>query len=525
MTMPDETLFEGSGRIGIRLDPADYSVAPGGRATIPVFLLNRGDAAGAFELSVTGIPTNWLWVASPVISLAPGEQREVQITVQPPRPPQGRVGRFPLTVRVASQEDPAEAAESEAHLTVAALEVPGRIGVLMAATEFAVEPGGSVTVPLVVLNRGMDADAFRLGVAGIPMEWVSTEQAEIRLRPGEQREVALTVQLPRTSQSRAGRHVFQVQVGSEAVPGQAAEAECTLTVGVFSEFKAALQPERVDAGASAWVRVENRGNVQGAYTVSWESPNDALTFQPAVAPGEAVPVQELRVPAGETRVVEFTSLPRRRPLFGGEVTYPFMAQVGSAERETRRMSGEVVGRGLLPTWVVPAFVVLALAFACVLILPQILPDRAEVAPTEVPTQVPPTEVPPEVPTEVPPTEVPTEEPTEVPPEEPTEVPPTEVPPEEPTEVPPTEVPPEEPTEPPPEEQPPEQLPEPPPEEQPPEQPEQLPEEPPQEPGGGEGAGGAPALCTSLAPSLALSIVALPMLGKRRKNRRSGQTQA
>jgi Tol biopolymer transport system component len=470
--MVEESLFEEAGRIGVRMESAEHSVAPGGQVVVPVVLTNQGDVADDFDLFVRGIPANWLWVASPVVHLAPSEEREVNLVVQPPRYPQGRAGSYPFTVRVSSQEDPQEAVEVEARLTVAALEVPGRIGVLMAATEFSVAPGGSVTVPIVVANQGLEPDAFELSATGIPAGWVTMAEPAVRLRPGEQQEVGLTIQPPRAGQSRAGRHLFQVHVKSLAVPGQAAEAECTLTVGVFSEFDAALQPEQVEAGETAWVRVENRGNAQATYTVTWESPNDALTFEPAgegravpdeagaPSPRPAVPVRKLRVPAGEMSTLEFTAAPRVRPLVARETAHPYTVRVESAERETRNLSGQVVGQGLIPMWLAVAAVALGfvLVFACMFIVfadriqsqnaaatqtvvayeTAMAEYRAAVAtpvPTEAPTEVPPAEAPtdvPPAPTEVPPTPVPSEVP---PTPVPTEVPPTPVPPTPPPDLP------------------------------------------------------------------------------------------
>ena len=80
--------------------------------------------------------------------------------VQPPAPPHGQAGRHTLVIRVASQQAPGEAVEKTCTLTVAALEVPGRIGVLLAATEFSVVPGSSTTIPLVLLNQGLEANTL-----------------------------------------------------------------------------------------------------------------------------------------------------------------------------------------------------------------------------------------------------------------------------------------------------------------------------------------------------------------------------
>ena len=320
----------------------------------------------------------------------------------------------------------------------------GRVGIQVETTSFAVTPGGSVSIPIVLSNHGLEGDVFTLAVDGIPSSWVYTSSASTLLTPGQSQEVLLTIQPPHSLQAGAGRHPFRIQVTSQLAPGQLFEVECILTIAAFEEFSSELRPQRVEAGEPARVTVENRGNFQQAYTLTCQSPNDALAFEPG-------PSQELRVPAGELAMAEFSAKPRSQPIFGGEVSFPFTARVQSADMAVQNHSGEVVSRALIPSWLIPVVLVVILAIACaaaVLLLGLGSQDGAPPAPAATstlaqgepaPTEAPPTEAPPEQPTEPPPPEQPTEppppeQPTEPPPEQPTEPPP----PEQPTEPPPAE---------------------------------------------------------------------------------------
>jgi hypothetical protein len=396
-------------------------------------LLNRGLVPDRFQISVAGIPTPWVSIPSPSVSLSAGEQREVPLTIQPPDVPYGVVGRHSVAVQVASQANPALVSETAFDLTVAAFQVEGRLGVLLGGTEFSVLPGESVTISLALVNRGLDADSFRLAVDGIPSTWVSTDSAVTQLLPGKQRQVSLTIRPPRSTQSRAGRHPFKIRVSSEAAPDQVAEVECMLSMAAFGQFRSELRPQQVEAGEPARVTVDNQGNIQQVFRVTWQSPQDELLFEPG-------PSQELRVPPGEVGLLEFRASPRQRPLLGGEKAYPFTTRVESAEKETQNLSGDLISRGLLPSWLLPAALVLVLVTACIAALLIIGLGDQEPRPTETPVaqvtatiELPPaTEAP--IPTEAPPpTEVPP--PTEPPPTEPL---PTEEPPVEPTQEPPVE---------------------------------------------------------------------------------------
>jgi hypothetical protein len=427
-------------QVAIQIESTDLTVAPGSSVAARVFVRNQGTADGFFELTVRGIPGNWVSTPAPVISLAAGEQREVLLTIQPPLPPQGRAGRHQVAIRVARQEMPQQAAEATCTLTVAALVVPGRIGLLLAATEFPVAPGDSVAIPLVLFNQGLEGDIVSLSVEGIPLAWVYASAASTPLSPGQQQEVTLTIQPPRSGAGDAGRHPFRILAASQAVPGQMAVADCVLTIATFSEFTSELRPQRIEAGEPARVVVENQGNVQQAFSLTWQSPDEGLDFEPAST-------QELRIPPGEVTMAEFRARPRSRPLFGGERVWPFTTRVQAAGGEARNLNGEVVGKALIPSWVLPAVLVAILAIACIAVLIVVLGGAGEGAPTEPPAatappggeQPAPTEPPAEPPTEPPaepPTEPPAEPPTEPPAEPPTEPPPEPAPTEPPAEEPP-----------------------------------------------------------------------------------------
>jgi uncharacterized membrane protein len=407
-------------RITLRIEPTDLTVAPGSSTTLPLFLHNHDPSDDSFELTVRGIPSNWVSTPSPVVRLAAGEQREVHLTIQPPSLPHGGAGRHSVAIRAASQSTPQKAAEASCTLTVAALEVPGRIGLLLASLEFSVAPGDRVTVPLVLFNQGLEADIVRLSVEGIPSSWVYASSASTPLSPGQQQEVTLTIQPPRSLESAAGRHPLKILAASQGAPGQVTAAECVLTIATFSQFGCELRPQRIEAGEPARVAVENRGNIQQVFTLDWRSPEEGLSFEPA-------PTQEMRVPPGEVGVAEFSAKPRSRPLLGGERVWPFSTRVQAAGGDVQNLNGEVVGKALIPSWVLPAILVAILAVACVVLLVVVVGGLREGAPPEAPAasatpaeeQPAPTEPPAEVPTEAPPEEPPTE----APPEEPTEEPP------------------------------------------------------------------------------------------------------
>lgn len=347
--------------VSIEISEDSFSVVPGNRVVIPMVLKNHGETEDYFELSVRGIPLDWVSFPSLVMRLEAGENKEVEVVVEAPEAARVQAGQYAVTFVATSQGTPSEKATVEFRLTVAAFEVKGRIGVLMESIQFSVAPGSSATVPIVMHNQGLVDDSFKLSVEGIPVSWVSTASPVTRIAAGEQKEISLTIRPPRNAQSKAGRYPFKLIVNSQEAPDQSVSVDCTLTVAAFSRFSCEVDPPQVEAGQPARVLVINQGNIQEAYRLTWQSDNDALEFEPAAT-------QELKVPPGETNAAEFSAKPRQRPILGGDFTYDYSTLVKSAGKETLTVGGEVTSKGIIPVWVVAVVGVLCLAAVMVYFL-------------------------------------------------------------------------------------------------------------------------------------------------------------
>jgi len=112
--------FHVQGRIGVLMESVLFSVAPGSNVSVPVTLLNQGLVDDTFLLSIEGIPVSWVSTSAPIAHLAPGDQRELVLNIQPPRAPQTRAGRNPFKVVVSSQSAPDQRVEIDCTMTVAA---------------------------------------------------------------------------------------------------------------------------------------------------------------------------------------------------------------------------------------------------------------------------------------------------------------------------------------------------------------------------------------------------------------------
>ena len=105
-------------RVGVALDNAQLSVVPGNSVSANVLLLNQGAVVDHYRVTVDGVPAEWVTLP-PVVQLMPGQQQQTTLMIHPPRAPQSRAGRYPVTIRVLSEDSPTQQAEARCTLTVA----------------------------------------------------------------------------------------------------------------------------------------------------------------------------------------------------------------------------------------------------------------------------------------------------------------------------------------------------------------------------------------------------------------------
>ncbi len=368
----------------IAIKEEQITVPPEGRATIQVGILNEGPSEEYVDILVKGVPPEWVTIPTPVLQLASGEAKLVTLTVEAPLLSDNRVGQYPLDVHVISQNDPKRAAVARSTLTVAAYQSKGRIGVLLGAVDFAVTPGTTIEIPILLQNRGDQEDSFRLSISGLPAHWVSSSPSLTRLDPNTSAEVELTLQVPRSPQAVAGRMPFTIQVASQIFPTQTTSIQCVLTIAAFSQFSASLEPGSLQAGQFAQVSVYNEGNTIDSYSMHFQSRADELIFEKAVQvprPGphgtqqmglayvEIPQGERFQVPPGERGAYSFRARLRSRPILGNEETYPFGVQVRSTTNELTELSGQVSERAYVPFWVLPIGVIAGLLFCILFLIP------------------------------------------------------------------------------------------------------------------------------------------------------------
>ncbi len=235
----------------------------------------------------------------------------------------------------------------------------GKVGVYMENTNLVVEPGSSTSTTLVMLNQGSLVDHFNIQVTGIPDNWLSSKPRPIQLMPGDQQEVTLVFQVPRTAESRAGRYSINIRISSQSAPDQAVDVRAAFNVGVFSTFSCDFHPKKIRTNQTAQLSIQNKGNSREVFTIKLRDRGDELKFKPAVV--------QVTVPENQSTTTAFRAESKKRRWIGSPQTHQFSAEVVSSTGEAQTLNGDAVSKALLPPWVltllIAGVIILCLAAA------------------------------------------------------------------------------------------------------------------------------------------------------------------
>ena len=108
----------GDGQVCVFLQDPELTVVPGNSITTSVLILNRGSLVDNFQISIHGIPSDWVSSPLPTIRLMPGDQQEASFAIHPPRSPKSHARTYSMTIRVNSVARPKQVVDVEAELTV-----------------------------------------------------------------------------------------------------------------------------------------------------------------------------------------------------------------------------------------------------------------------------------------------------------------------------------------------------------------------------------------------------------------------
>lgn len=214
--------FSAFSGVNIGVLSSDKEVAPGEFATQVFSVTNDSASADTFDLSFT-VPHGWGILGAPTtLSLDPGEEATLFVTVTVP--PGAAAGEYSIALTAVSQSDPTQNAAASASITVTPV---NELDVIMPNPQ-SVAPGEIVTYEVIVVNRGNAQDTMDIEVSSAERFSVTVSDSTINLAPQERATVTVTIDVPGDADS--GRDLMSFAVTSTLYAGVKKEASLFTTI-------------------------------------------------------------------------------------------------------------------------------------------------------------------------------------------------------------------------------------------------------------------------------------------------------
>ena len=183
-------------------------VAPGESVETTIIIRNQSQVVDQFGIKIQGLDPTWWTLSTSSVSLFPGDQDDVKLTIRPPKEAEAKAGSYSFQVRAVSQANPEEMTVEEAYLTLRGFLV---WDVEMSPTKVTGESG---TYRLTASNSG-NTDITLIFEGKDPEEALTYtfSHDKVIVPAGESALITLQVRLKKEEKGKKGKvYGFQVRV-------------------------------------------------------------------------------------------------------------------------------------------------------------------------------------------------------------------------------------------------------------------------------------------------------------------------
>lgn len=216
-----------------------------------------------------------------------------------------------------------------------------RVLVQLFPSQIRLDPGEAEQIEIKLKNLGpVDGDysvKVKNSSDAIRMELL---QKTVRLAPGGNGSLMLTVHAPKHNSLHAGQHEFRVIAGSNQSRRKVGETDGLVTVTPFEQFSFDMQPKRLKQNKTLQVVIKNEGNASVRYRVSGKDRSALIDYDVLEPVVEIAPGEEQNVPV-KLSVFE-------RSWFGKDERVPFEMRVQTTAGEHKTRTGTLTVRPYIP---------------------------------------------------------------------------------------------------------------------------------------------------------------------------------
>jgi len=205
-----------------------------------------------------------------------------------------------------------------------------------------IRPGEFGVVQVALFNGETVVHHFQPEVQGLPSAWITMSQKNIRLMPGSQAGLTITISLPKNSNATAGLHHYTLRVKSAGTGQTVATAEGTVEVAPYFDFHVDALRSQVRLKEPIRLLLENAGNLETLFSIRVDDPTQAVIAKR--------PSTQVSLGPGQRDTIEVALEAQKRPFFGRSELTTFDLIVDAAQNKAQRISGQVVIPPRISIW-------------------------------------------------------------------------------------------------------------------------------------------------------------------------------
>ncbi len=309
---------------------------------------NPGGSDADYVIDVEGLEATWYTVLNRV-RVAAGEELQIDFTLHPPSGAREQDYPYQIHVRVEGQPD----LQSEAMGWLSLPRTRGQASQPATSTPAPqpetpppTTPSGERIVPpdvllsprasfrftqsepmaqaiVTVTNRGRVRERYAISINGIPAEWYRLSDDEVRLDPGESRQLSLRLNPVTGPGLPAGEYEFLVRALPDAAPDYYGESRGVVSVAGASRYEARLEPLQAQGLRKDFnIRVENTGDMAVRIAVNASDPENRCKF--------TVPTPR-NIEPGQVGLIQVKVGAKRNGLVGPPETFDFRLRLEDTE--------------------------------------------------------------------------------------------------------------------------------------------------------------------------------------------------
>ena len=105
-----------SANIAVSLSSTKIEVTAGGSVEATITIANQGQIVDHFAVNVEGIDPTWWTLSTSSLSLFPGDEDQVKLTLHPPKDAEAKAGSYSFNIKATSRANPREETTQMAYL-------------------------------------------------------------------------------------------------------------------------------------------------------------------------------------------------------------------------------------------------------------------------------------------------------------------------------------------------------------------------------------------------------------------------